>query len=65
MGKRLFDHDPFTGITQYWHYDAATDRAVIENVQDVSGILDRNKIERNAGLNEKDHGLGKRSAPFR
>lgn len=48
MSKRLFSHDPVMGITKYWHYDAGTDTAQIETVQDVSGILEANKIERNA-----------------
>lgn len=62
MSKRLFSHDAASGITKYWHYDAQNDKAVIESVQDVSGILDQNKRERNAGVNEKDHGLGKKVA---
>lgn len=40
--KRLFGHDPLTGITQYWH---VTDKGeyVIETQQDVTAIADQNK----------------------
>jgi hypothetical protein len=42
--KRLFDKDPLTGITKYWH---VTDKGeyVVETKQDVSAIVERNKIE--------------------
>lgn len=62
MSRRLFSHDPVMGITKYWHDDQANDRAIIETVQDVSSILDNNKAQRNAGLNDKDHGLGRKVA---
>ena len=60
--SRLFSHDAQTGISKFWHYDAKTDTAVIETKQDVSGILDLNKAQRNERVNEKDHGLGKKVA---
>lgn len=62
MSKRVLSKDEATGIIKYWHYDAATDKAHIETVQDVEGILDNNKAQRNSGLNNKDHGLGKKIA---
>ena len=62
MAGRLLSHDDFTGITSYFHYDAATDTAVIEKKQDVGLILDNNKAERNSGVNNKDYGLGKKVA---
>lgn len=62
MSRRLFSHDPVMGITKYWHDDQANDRGIIETVQDVSGILNQNKAERNSGLNKKDHGLGRKVA---
>ena len=42
--KRLFDKDPLTGITKYWH---VTDKGeyVVETKQDVSAIVERNKNE--------------------
>ena len=45
--KRLFGHDPLTGITQYWH---VTDKGeyVIETQQDVTAIAKKNKAERNS-----------------
>lgn len=48
MQKRLLDHDPLTGLTEYHSYDAATDRTIIETVQDVAPVLERNKALQNA-----------------
>jgi len=45
--KRLLDHDPLTGVTQYHEYDPLTKRTTIETVQDVTPFLERNKIRRN------------------
>lgn len=45
--KRLFDHDPDTGITEYFHYDPLTDTTRIETVQDVEPFLDGNKARQN------------------
>lgn len=45
--KRLFDHDPDTGVTEYFHFDSLTGDVHIETVQDVSGILDDNLARRN------------------
>ena len=44
--KRLFGHDPLTGITQYWH---VTDKGeyVIETQQDVTAIAEANKRQYN------------------
>lgn len=47
MEKRLFDHDPFTGVTQYSYYDELTGDLTIETVQDVEAQLDMNKAEAN------------------
>lgn len=48
MRRRLLDRDPVTGLAEYHHYDAATDTTVIETVQDVAPILERNKALQNA-----------------
>lgn len=48
MSKRLFSHDSTMGITKWWHYDADTDRATIETVQDAAPLLDANAMERDA-----------------
>lgn len=60
MSGREFSFDPVTGIRKVWHYDHRTDKAVIESVQDAQGIMDHNTLERNAGVNQKDHGLGRK-----
>src|SRR5882724_11995735 len=46
MEGRLLDHDPITGISEFFHYDAQTDSAQIEYRQDVSKILEWNKERR-------------------
>lgn len=43
--SRLFDYDDYTGIKKVWHYDAEKDEATIETVQDVSSIVELNKID--------------------
>jgi len=47
MTRRLLDHDPLTGISEFHIYDAVTDRTIIETVQDVEPILERNKALQN------------------
>ena len=43
MTRRLLDFDPLTGLLEYHSYDPATDTTVIESVQNVAPILERNK----------------------
>lgn len=40
---RLFDHDPDSGITEFFTYDQHTGGFVIEARQDVSSIIEINK----------------------
>lgn len=47
--KRLFDHDPVAGLTQYFHYDEAGDRFTIETVADSEPIVENNKRLFNEG----------------
>lgn len=47
MTKRLIDRDPITGVECWYEYQPSTDSATISHVQDVSMILDRNKIAAN------------------
>lgn len=49
--KRLLDYDPFTGITQWFHYDPLTDVMGIESVQDVQPFLEANKKAQTDGTN--------------
>ncbi len=37
----VFDHDPDTGVTEYFDYDPITDAVSITTSQDVSHFLDR------------------------
>jgi len=48
MTRRLLEADPVTGVVEYHHYDAATDHTVIETVQDLAPVLERNKSLQNA-----------------
>ena len=43
----LFDHDPITGVTQYFDYDPIKDEISLTSVQDVSKLLDALKEARN------------------
>ena len=43
MSRRLIDHNAFTGISTWHHYDHGTGKTHIESTQDVSRIIDRNK----------------------
>lgn len=45
MSKKLFDYDPETGTTKWWHYDADKDEAKIETVFQVGDLIDQNKRE--------------------
>ena len=44
-GKKLFDFDPTTGTTKWWHYDADRDEATIETVFEVGDIVEQNKAQ--------------------
>lgn len=52
--KRLFDYDPMTGITEYFHYDEKSGKWAIETVQDVELLLDLNKAKQNNTDYSKD-----------
>lgn len=43
----LFDHDPETGLTEYFDYDPIKDQVAITTTQDVTGFLDRMNAIRN------------------
>ena len=47
MSRRFFERNDFLGTTKYWHYDADTDTATIETVQDAEQLLDQNVAEYN------------------
>ena len=40
---RFFDHDPFSGHTEYFHYDPDTGGFMIETRQDVQMLIETNK----------------------
>lgn len=47
MAKRILDYDPFSGITTTFDYEHDTDTAIVARSQDVSLILDANKVLQN------------------
>lgn len=47
MSKRLFDYDPFTGVTQW--FEATSDGFRLHSEADVAPILDENARKRSAG----------------
>lgn len=44
MSKRLFGHDPLTGITEWFEYDDSSDSFTIATEQDVSALVEHNKF---------------------
>lgn len=48
MDKRLFDYDPFLGITEYFFYDPDSDKVTIQQVQNAAPIIEQNKAQFNA-----------------
>jgi hypothetical protein len=44
---RFFDHDPHSGLTEYFHYDPDTDGFQIETVQDLEPIIEVSKAMHN------------------
>ncbi len=45
--KRVIDYNPMTGLTTYFDYDHATDTSIVGMEQDITPLLDRNKILQN------------------
>lgn len=41
--KRLLEHNPDSGLTQYFHYDESNDTFTIETVADAEPVIERNK----------------------
>ena len=48
MGRRIFDRDPVTGLTRYFHPSDDGESFTIETVMDVEPILETNKRFYNA-----------------
>lgn len=46
--KRILDYDPVTKITTTFDYDHVTDMTIIGREQDISGILEMNKLLANS-----------------
>lgn len=48
MESRILDTDPATGITRVFHYDHASDRFTIETRQNVTDVVEQNKLVANS-----------------
>ena len=59
MSKRLFSHDPLTGMREYFHYDEVNDRAYLSSEQDVTDIVEENKRTLNEATSLHRWGDGK------
>ena len=55
---RLLDHDVFTGITSWYHFDPETGGFVIEYEQDSQQLLDHNQALYNEGDSHTPWGDG-------
>jgi len=55
--KKLLNHSPETGVSEYWHWDPETEISTITNEQDVSYLLEVNRDVRNE--RNKHHFEGK------
>lgn len=60
--RRLFDHDPLTKKSTFFHYDHQDDTYVIETVQDVEDLVELNKAQRNATEKHTPWGEGQIAA---
>lgn len=54
MSERLLDFDPLTGIKQYIDTDEMTGVSTIRTEQDVSGIVELNKVHQRQFSSGKD-----------
>lgn len=48
-GWRLLEKDPLTGIERWFQYDSSTKKSTIKTLQDVTEILEWNKVQQNHG----------------
>lgn len=44
---RLLSHDPLTGITRWYRYDAETDQDIIQSTADIEAALEANQAMAN------------------
>lgn len=61
MSKFLIDYDPMSGLFSEFAYDAIDNQYVLNSAQDVSGIIEANKIDMNTPQKTLD-GLGRKVA---
>lgn len=54
MTKRLFDHDPLTGQTEWFEYDDSNDTFTIQTEQDCTDLIELNKAHMREFSSGKD-----------
>ncbi len=62
LDRRLLEHDPLTGETEYYCYDDVEDTFSIETVVDVEPLIELNKAQFNAQEKHTRWGDGARVA---
>lgn len=62
MDRHILTHDPVTQHSEVFYFDHDTGLATIRDEQDVSGILDANKIDYNEAPARHGDALGKKVA---
>lgn len=62
MTRRLFDHNPMTGETQWFHYDETNDTFLIESVQDLEPMVEAAKASFNSYSGNERWGNGRHVA---
>lgn len=62
MARRLLDHDPILGVTEYIHYDDQTGASYIETVEDETALVEANRAEFNSHT-DKTWGNGEELDP--
>lgn len=63
MARRLLDHDPIMGITEFIHYDDQTGASYIETVEDETALVEANRREFNSYTSGKHWGNGEELDP--
>lgn len=54
MGRRFFDYDPMTGITEWFHATDDGEGFTIEQTQDVEPLIEANKVAFNSFTSARD-----------
>ena len=62
MSKFIIDHNPLTGQSQHFEYDASADMYLLKQTQDCTKIVEANKREFNGEHRRHGDGIGRKVA---